>query len=118
MAKKERHKRSKGSNKKKKNLAVWIIGAVSAAVLILFISGNIPFSNSDTKKGKSFLVKGGESRPVLDPSLFTGMTRSAYAAAQNHPEALDQVFCYCYCDEPPFNHTSLLSCFVDNHGEG
>ncbi len=117
MAKKNRLK-SKDSTKKKKNLIIWIIGAVSAAVLILLISGNIPFSNSDTKKGKSFLVTGGESRPVLEPSLFTGMTRSAYAAAQNHPEALDQVLCYCYCDEPPTNHTSLLSCFADNHGAG
>lgn len=119
MAKKD--KASKGDGGKKKISPLLLIGGVVAVILILlFVSGKIPvngFSISETKKN-SFTVKGGETRPVLDPSLFTGMTRAAYAAAKAYPEVLDQVYCYCYCDDPPFNHKSLLSCFVDNHGAG
>jgi hypothetical protein len=62
-------------------------------------------------------VKGGERRPVLDPLRFRGAGAiAAYTAAQRHPEAMDQVFCYCQCDRPPFFHKSLLSCFTEDHG--
>jgi hypothetical protein len=46
------------------------------------------------------------------------MASEAYAAARQYPEVMDQVFCYCKCDEPPTFHKSLLSCFTDKHGEG
>lgn len=85
-------------------------------VIFLALLGHIPFIGS--KKGKSFSVRGGETRPVLDPSLFPGMAGAAYAAAKKYPEVMDQVFCYCKCDEPPFKHKSLLSCFTGNHGKG
>ncbi len=44
--------------------------------------------------------------------------REAYAAAATHRDVLDRVFCYCYCERPPFLHKSLLSCFTDRHGAG
>lgn len=73
---------------------------------------------SELEKGKSFQLEGKETRPVLDPAMFSGMTRLAYEAAKQYPDALNEVFCYCYCNEPPFKHKSLLSCFVDKHGAG
>ena len=66
----------------------------------------------------SFSVTGGESRPVLDPDLFTGRTREAYQAAKEIPHILDKLFCYCFCHNVPFEHKSLLSCFVTKHGAG
>jgi hypothetical protein len=39
-------------------------------------------------------------------------------AAARHPDVLDQLYCYCHCDRPPFLHKSLLSCFTDRHGAG
>ena len=68
-------------------------------------------------EGRSFHVIGGETRPLLDPLTFPGRDSiRAYAAAAKHPQVMDQVFCYCGCDKPPFNHKSLLSCFTDSHG--
>ena len=99
---------------------LWIIAAVIIAALIIApvmmaIYDNLPFTNSE-KKGKSFYVKGGETRQVLDPSLFKGQVRQAYAIAKEYPELLDEIHCYCYCDEQSSNHKSLLSCFTDKHG--
>jgi len=102
----------------RKNPFFWIGGAILVAIIVFAFWGRIPFTSTEGKKSKSFSVQGGETRPVLDPSLFAGKPRAAYAAAKQYPEVLDQVFCYCTCDEPPFNHKSLLSCFVDNHGAG
>ncbi|HHN63898.1 MAG TPA: hypothetical protein ENK09_00860 [Nitrospirae bacterium] len=110
-------KKGKAVKKKKDSKMGWIVVVVVAVVLAFLFSGVSPFGKSEGKT-KSFYVKGGETRPTLEPSLFTGMTRAAYAAAREYPQVLDQVYCYCNCDQPPFNHVSLLSCFVDNHGAG
>jgi hypothetical protein len=109
--------RKEASGKKKHTIKV-IIGIAAIVLAVMVISGNNPFSSTPDKKGKSFYVQGGESRPVLDPAMFTGYTRMAYAAAAQYPEVLDEVYCYCECDNPPFNHKSLLSCFTERHGAG
>lgn len=120
-------KKSQGTSKKRSirkrkkrrtNAFLWIGGVILAAIIFFALSGHIPLIGIGGKKGKSFSVRGGETRPVLHPSLFKGMASAAYAAAKKYPGVMDQVFCYCKCDEPPFNHKSLLSCFTDNHGKG
>lgn len=113
MAKKEGHKKSKS-----KKPMLWIAGTILVVLVILLVNGNILLGDSAVEKGKSFYVKGGETRPVLNPLMFTGMAREAYIVAKKYPEILDQVYCYCYCDRQPFNHKSLLSCFTDRHGAG
>lgn len=127
MAKKKSEpKKSKTSPKKKGSLAaLWITGAVALAFvgLVLFVMQPSGDQGGETRslfspsKGKSFSVEGGETRPLLSPSMFTGRAQAAYAAANNYPEVMDQVYCYCQCDNPPFNHKSLLSCFTDRHAE-
>ncbi len=96
----------------------WIIAAVVVLIAALAISGNLPFVGGEKETGKSFNLAGKETRPVLDPAMFGGQVRMAYAAAKKYPELLNEVYCYCYCDAPPFNHTTLLSCFTDKHGAG
>jgi hypothetical protein len=92
---------------------------ILAGVVVFLVSFYlVPLIHFENKKGKSFSVIGGETHPVLDPLLFTGIARSAYAAAKEYPKVMDQVYCYCKCDEPPVNHKSLLSCFTDRHGAG
>jgi hypothetical protein len=97
----------------KRGYKILIALAVFSAVT-LFVSQGVVFS----KQGKSFQIKGGETRPVLNPLLFTDRVREAYTAAKKYPKVIDQVYCYCNCDNPPFNHKSLLSCFVEDHGAG
>lgn len=104
---------------KKGNSTAMIIIAVAVIVIAaLAISGNLPFLGGEKDTGKSFNLTGKETKPVLDPAMFTGQTRMAYAAAKKYPDMLNEVFCYCYCDQPPFKHHSLLSCFTDRHGAG
>jgi hypothetical protein len=102
----------------KKNVYIWVGGAIALVVLVVALWGRLPFTGTEGKKGQSFSVQGGETRPVLDPFLFSGRARLAYAAAEKYPEVMDQVFCYCGCDASPFYHKSLLSCYVDKHGAG
>src|SRR5437870_3307983 len=52
--------------------------------------------------------------PTLSPEKFTGMTRDAYKAAQEIPQTLAQMPCYCHCDRS-LGHKSLHSCFEDDH---
>jgi hypothetical protein len=108
-------KRSRETEKKKLPVFPIVVAVLIVAGLFVVIAN--PFDKQGTNsQTRSFLVLGGETRPVVDPGQFTGMTREAYAAAKAVPEVLDKVYCYCYCDDPPFNHKSLLSCFVDYHG--
>ncbi|MFN2512921.1 MAG: CYCXC family (seleno)protein [Pyrinomonadaceae bacterium] len=53
-------------------------------------------------------------KATLSPTQFVGKTRDAYKAAQQIPEILAQLPCYCHCDEG-FGHKSLHSCFEDDH---
>lgn len=59
-------------------------------------------------------VRGGETRATLSPMNYTGETAMAYQAAQEIPEVLDSLYCYCDC-EKHLGHKSLLSCYVDEH---
>ena len=116
MAKKKEQKNKRSTNHKKTEVFLWIIAVVAVVIAALAISGKLPFTGKET--GKSFNLTEKETRPVLDPSMFTGQVRAAYAAAKKYPEILNEVYCYCYCDEPPFHHKSLLSCFTEKHGAG
>lgn len=87
-----------------------------AVLIIVFAAFALSGCQKDT--GKSFQLTEKETRPVLDPAMFTGQTRAAYAVAEKYPDLLNEVFCYCYCDQPPFHHKTLLSCFTDRHGAG
>ncbi|UCH82310.1 MAG: hypothetical protein JSW20_06660 [Nitrospiraceae bacterium] len=107
-----------GARNKSSSTAMIVVSVAVIAIAALAISGNLPFLGDAKETGKSFNLTGKETRPVLDPAMFTGQTRLAYAAAQKYPDMLNEVYCYCYCDQQPFNHKSLLSCFVDRHGAG
>ena len=53
---------------------------------------------------------------TLAPELFAGNVQLAYRAAQEIPQTLAQLPCYCHCDMGK-GHKSLHSCFEDEHGE-
>ena len=55
--------------------------------------------------------------PTLSPSRFTGKTREAYQAAQDIPEVLQQVQCYCGCRRSD-GHENNLMCYLDDHAVG
>jgi len=53
---------------------------------------------------------------TLDPSLFKGKAKQAYQIAQEIPQVLAQMPCFCECEA--FGHENLLDCFIDHHGAG
>ncbi|MBV8773074.1 MAG: hypothetical protein JO166_12220 [Deltaproteobacteria bacterium] len=52
---------------------------------------------------------------TLNPDLFQGETHAAYVVAQQHPDLLAQLDCYCGCEQHE-GHKNLLDCFRTNHG--
>lgn len=102
-----------GGPRKKSSPVPWMI-----VILVVVVAAFAVSCSTENETGKSFNLKAKETRPLLDPAMFTGQTRMAYAAAAKYSEYLNEVYCYCYCDQPPFHHKSLLSCFTDKHGAG
>lgn len=56
-----------------------------------------------------------QAADTLDPRLFAGPVRDAYAIARARPGLLAQLHCYCGCDKSD-GHQNLLDCFRDRHG--
>jgi len=56
----------------------------------------------------------GALAPTLSPNNFIGPAKDAYVVAQEIPNTLAQLPCYCYCDMH-MGHKSLHSCFEDTH---
>lgn len=52
--------------------------------------------------------------PTLSPARFIGPAQDAYRVAQEIPQTLAQLPCYCHCDMS-MGHKSLHSCFEDMH---
>jgi hypothetical protein len=68
-----------------------------------------PFTGTDSGQ-----LRGGETRPTLDPAAFGGKSGEAYRAAREIPDVLDHLYCYCEC-EVSHGHKSLKTCYVDLH---
>ncbi|MBW7956671.1 MAG: hypothetical protein H3C68_02150 [Deltaproteobacteria bacterium] len=88
-------------------------GGVFLALTTLFMLG---LASCESGEGTTTAdsLRGGETRPTLDPARFTGLSAEAYQAARDIPEIIDSLYCYCDC-ERHFGHKSLLTCFVDEH---
>ncbi len=117
---KREHKRKTGkcSARKRRRVYRWFIPLI-AGLLIASVSGYLVYGRTGNGPGRSFQVQGGETRPVLEPVQFPAKgTRLAYAAARQHREVMDHLYCYCFCDRPPYFHKSLLSCYTGTHAAG
>jgi hypothetical protein len=75
-----------------------------------FIDG--PVSTDSLETAGKFSRR--ETKSTLSPALFVSKTASAYRLAQEIPDVLDHLYCYCHCDKS-IGHVSLLSCFTDTH---
>ena len=93
------------------------LGGVAVALVAGFIAWNrvnTPTRYSSAQQtGSSGYVRR-ETRTPLSPALFVGKTAKAYRVAEEIPNVLDRLYCYCECDKH-MAHVTLLSCFVDNH---
>jgi hypothetical protein len=59
--------------------------------------------------------KSAQPRLTLDPNQFVGPVKEAYKFAEQHPEILAELHCYCGCDKAE-GHQNLLDCYRSTHG--
>lgn len=99
----------------KTRVMIFVLFAAFGALLMLS-QQSVAASHPITERNES--LRQGETRPTLDPSLFSEpKVQKAYQAAKDIPWVLDSIGCFCFCEESPtFKHISLLSCFVTDHG--
>lgn len=109
-------------------MMIWAAGgalAVLVVVVVVFARGGGPDHHASApalaraaSSGHTHLdvtpVARRETRPTLDPAGFSGQAARAYRVAGQIPEVLDQLDCYCACQQ--YGHVSLLSCYTDGHG--
>lgn len=116
MSKKEtRDRKSKGqSARSRKHSKLWPIGIVILGTglviaLVFFFPRSEPWALPAIPANP---------RPVtLAPELFTGRVAEVYRIAQEAPELLEQMPCYCGCYVSD-RHQNNLDCYTDRHSVG
>ena len=112
MGKKERKIKSKERKPKtKRSLTGWLIatglGASLVVAFVFFIPKSEPWGLPAIPRNP---------RPAtLSPELFGGSVARAYQIAQEAPELLEKMPCYCGCYVNP-GHRNNLDCYTDRHG--
>ncbi len=90
-------------------IGVLVLGAGLIVVLVFFFPRSEPWSLPAIPRNP---------RPeTLSPLLFTGQVAKAYRIAQEVPELLERMPCYCGCYVNP-GHRNNLDCYTDRHGAG
>jgi hypothetical protein len=111
----------KKEKKRRPGKALWLAGLAALSLAGWLAWARIGANNSDPVfVGEHAALSGHirrEKKPALLPALFVGQTAAAYQVANDIPDILDQLYCYCECDKH-LGHKSLLSCFTDDHGAG
>jgi len=96
---------------KKQNL---VLGVAAIAI----IAGIAWFSLRDIVEPRQDVVAVATNEGVLSPTLFDDpKARAAYQVANDIPEVLEQLPCFCGC-MTSFGHKNNLFCFKDQHGAG
>jgi hypothetical protein len=97
----------------------WAVKVLMALAVLVIVGGFFYLrSGFEVLIGSKVATKGGvirrETRPTLSPARFVGQAARAHEIAQEIPDVLDQLSCYCQC-ERHLAHKSLLSCYTDGH---
>ncbi|OGQ72086.1 MAG: hypothetical protein A3G94_03830 [Deltaproteobacteria bacterium RIFCSPLOWO2_12_FULL_60_16] len=116
MGKKRKENKTRRLSRKKKRLYLGGMAVVLAAGLLTWsrVNTRVPTRYSAAEGTASSGYVRRETRTPLSPALFVGKTATAYQVAQEIPDVLDRLYCYCECDKH-MGHLTLLSCFVDSH---
>ena len=98
----------------KKPSRLWLLAGIVLASNLLF--GLTPFLGSSEPWGLPAIPR--NPRPAtLSPDLFAGKEREAYRIAQEAPELLERMPCYCGCYVTA-GHRNNLDCYTDRHAVG
>jgi hypothetical protein len=83
-----------------------------------FVQPNGAWRVGELRENGLRIIPSGRSNAsaVLDPAQFSGQTRHAYWVATQIPSTLNQLYCWCECENSGM-HRSNLQCFEDRMGE-
>lgn len=115
MSKKGRRDRAvkREKTKGKTSLRFWPFGIVLGGSLLF---GLIFFLGRSEPWGLPAMPRNPKPS-TLSPLLFTGQVARAYQIAQEVPELLERMPCYCGCYVNP-GHRNNLDCYTDRHSAG
>jgi hypothetical protein len=116
MSKKERRdRRDKGRKpQSRKSSTFWGIGVLIIGVSL--VVGLLFFFTRSEPWGLPAIPR--NPRPeTLSPELFTGQVAKVYRIAQEVPELLERMPCYCGCYVSD-QHQNNLDCYTDRHSVG
>lgn len=106
-------KLKRGNAKSKTPSKLWLVGLALGGSLVF---GLIFFLGKSEPWGLPAIPR--NPRPeTISPSLFTGQVARAYRIAQEVPELLERMPCYCGCYVNP-GHRNNLDCYTDRHAVG
>ncbi len=104
----------------KRKMLYLILLLTILTISFLLINEGIPQETDDPKAFKALKAKMTDQKTglpnTLDPNLIKGKDRQGYQIAEEIPEILAQLPCFCDCEA--IGHESLLDCFIDRHGVG
>ena len=90
-------------------IGVLVLGAGLVTALVFFFPKSEPWGLPAVPRNP---------RPAtLAPELFTGQVAKVYRIAQEVPELLERMPCYCGCYVNP-GHRNNLDCYTDRHAVG
>lgn len=115
MGKKEkRYKKAKREESRRRRPSkVWLS---AGSLVVTIVVGLIFFFPKSEPWGLPAIPR--NPRPAaLSPALFTGEAGKAYRIAQEVPELLERMPCYCGCYVNP-GHRNNLDCYTDRHAVG
>lgn len=96
----------------------WLL-AISGVIVLVALAGSVLLRDTRPRGGQAPVVRPSgrsDASHVLDPARFRDQRQQhAYAAAQQIPAVLNQLYCWCGCKEN-LGHRALLECFESEHG--
>jgi uncharacterized protein with PCYCGC motif len=101
-------------------LALFCVALALAFVPVTATSGSSQEAAAEDNSIPAYHAQApkGELPETLKPENFPEpLVKNAYAIAARIKKTLYQQPCYCHCDRSK-GHTSLLDCFVSEHGSG
>ena len=108
MGKKRKEKKTRRLSRKRKRL---YIGGVAVALVAGLLAwnristrGSTHYSAAEGTASNGYVRR--ETRTPLSPALFVGKTATAYRVAQEIPDVLDRLYCYCECDKHKIGRAS------------